>query len=266
MILMADSKISIITVCFNCETYIERTIKSVVNQSYTNIQYIIIDGGSTDNTLDTIRQYIKNIDVLISEKDDGIYDAMNKGLKHATGDLVYFLNAGDYLCDNDVLRNVAEEFRASPDSDILYGDYIYYDETDEQRCSGHRTGIPDLISRGYCHQTTFAKRSVFVRCGGFNTDYKIYADFDWLLRALIASGQKMRYIGIPVVYYLRGGESESRIIRNYYEKVKVIRKNAGIRGLFSLAVSFPAILCRYLLKKLSYRKKTANMRKIQVNN
>lgn len=254
---MADSKISIITVCFNCGRLIERTIKSVVNQTYTNIQYIIIDGGSTDNTLDTIRQYEKNIDVLISEKDGGIYDAMNKGLKYATGDLVYFLNAGDYLCDNDVLRNVAEEFRAGPDGDILYGDYIYYDDSGEERCSGYRTGVPDLINRGYCHQTTFAKRSIFDMCGNFNTGYKIYADFDWLLRALIASGQRMRYIGIPVVHYLKGGESESRIVRCYPEKVRVIQENMGIRGLTSLAISFPSISCRYLLKRFGSRRKTA---------
>lgn len=258
---MADIKISIITVCFNCEGYIERTIKSVIRQTYPSVQYIVIDGGSTDGTLDIIEKYKERIDVLISEKDDGIYDAMNKGLEYATGDLVYFLNAGDYLCDNYVLRNVAESLRSSPGSDILYGDYIYYDDTAEERCSGYRTGISDLISKGYCHQTTFAKRSIFDKCGNFNAGYRIYADFDWLLRALSASGHRMRYIGIPVVYYLKGGESESRIVRCYPEKVRIIRKNMGIRGLTSLVISFPSISCRYLLKRFNGRRKvTKNMR------
>jgi glycosyltransferase involved in cell wall biosynthesis len=106
---LMESKISIITVCFNCEGLIERTIKSVIDQTYTNVQYIIIDGGSTDDTLNVIKRYEDSIDVLLSESDNGIYDAMNKGLNYATGDLVYFLNAGDYLCNNDVLRNVIEK-------------------------------------------------------------------------------------------------------------------------------------------------------------
>lgn len=262
---MEDSKISIITVCFNCEGLIERTVKSVVDQTYISIQYIVIDGGSTDNTLKIIKQYENDIDVLVSEKDDGIYDAMNKGLGYATGDLIYFLNAGDYLCDSDVLRNVVGGLRANPDSDILYGDYIYYDDTGEQRCSGYRTGIPDLIRRGYCHQTTFAKKSTFLKCGKFDTDYKIYADFDWLLRALIA-GQNMRYLGMPVVYYLKGGESESRIVRDYFEKIKVIRKNTGICGLLSLGISSPVIIFRYLSKKLGDKRKMARPDEIRVDN
>jgi glycosyltransferase involved in cell wall biosynthesis len=255
---MADSKISIITVCFNCAGLIEKTIKSVICQTHPDVQYIIIDGGSTDNTPDIIGKYREYIDIVLSEKDDGIYDAMNKGLGYATGDLVYFLNAGDCLYDNDVLGTVAENLRTSPESDILYGDYIYYDDIGEERCSGYRTGIADLISRGYCHQTTFARKSIFDRCGNFNTNYTIYADFDWLLRALRASGKEMHYIDTPVVYYLRGGESESRIVGQYHEKVKVIGKNMGGRGLFSLAVSFPIILSRYLLKRLQHRKRKAS--------
>lgn len=249
-----DVKISIITVCFNCEGLIERTIKSVIDQTHANIQYIIIDGGSTDNTLNIIKAYENKIDVTLSERDDGIYDAMNKGLEYATGDLVYFLNAGDYLCNNDVLKNVIEKLNANPDSDIIYGDYIYYSDNSEKRCSGYRADIPDLLSRGYCHQTIFAKKSAFTKCGKFNTGYKIYADFDWLLRGLIRFDQKMSYIGIPIAYYLKGGESESHGGKYYYEKIKIIQKNAGIHGLLSLAVSFPVILCRYLSRRIGDRK------------
>ena len=245
---MVDSKISIITVCLNCEGLIERTIKSVIDQTYTNIQYIVIDGGSTDNTLNIIGKYENKIDVMLSEKDKGIYDAMNKGLAYATGDLIYFLNAGDYLCNNDVLRDIIEGLNANPNSDIIYGDYIYYDDNGGQRCSGYRADIPDLLRRGYCHQTIFATKSTFMKCGKFNVDYKIYADFDWLLRALIPFGQKMSYIGIPIVYYLKGGESESHGGRYSYERIEIIQKNVDYQGLLSFAISYPTSFFGYLLR------------------
>lgn len=247
---MVDNRISIITVCLNCEGLIERTIKSVINQTYPNIQYIVIDGESTDNTLSIIKNYRDKIDLILSEKDEGIYDAMNKGLEYATGDLIYFLNSGDYFYDNDVLRNVIERFNANSDSDIIYGDYIYYDNNNEKRCSGYRAGIPDLLYRGFCHQTIFAKRSTFLKCGKFNTNYTIFADFDWLLRALIKFEQKMSYIGIPIVYYLKGGASEKCDDKSYFERIEIIQKNINYRGLASYAISHPFSFCRYLVNLL----------------
>jgi len=261
---VVDSKISIITVCLNCEGLIERTIKSVIDQTHANIQYVVIDGGSTDNTLNIIRKYEDKIDVMLSGKDKGIYDAMNKGLEYATGDLIYFLNAGDYLCDNDVLRNIIEEFNANSGSDILYGDYIYYDDNGEQRCSGYRAGIPDLLRRGYCHQTIFAKKSVFAKCGNFNTDYKIYADFDWLLRALGKFEQKMSYIGIAIAYYLKGGESEIHGGKYNYERIEVMQKNVNHQGLLSFAISYPTSFCGYLLNLSRNKRELAKMHEIEM--
>jgi len=248
-----ESKISIITVCFNCEGLIERTIKSVIEQTYTNTQYIIIDGGSTDDTLNVIKRYEDSIDVLLSEIDNGIYDAMNKGLNYATGDLVYFLNAGDYLCNNDVLRNVIEKLSLNPEIDILHGDYIYYDDISEQRYSGYRAGIPDFIRRGCCHQAIFAKRSTFAKCGKFNTDYKIFADFDWLLRVLVKFDQKISYIGIPIAYYLKGGKSENHGGRYNYERIEIIQKNIDALWLVRFALSYPKSFCAYLLKLSKYK-------------
>lgn len=244
---MVNGKISIITVCLNCEGLIERTIKSVINQTYINIQYIIIDGGSTDNTLNVIKKYESKIDVILSEKDNGIYDAMNKGLEYATGDLIYYLNAGDYLCNNDVLKNVIQELSVNSNSDILYGDYIYYGYSSEHRCSGYRADIRDLIRKGYCHQTIFVKKSVFSKCGKFNLSYKIYADFDWLLRVLVKFRQKMHYVNIPIAYYLKGGISECHGKYNY-ERIEIIYKNVGCIGLFVFALSHSTFFWRYLLK------------------
>lgn len=253
---MVDSKISIITVCLNCEGLIERTIKSVIDQTYINIQYIIVDGGSTDNTLNIIRKYGSKIDVMISEKDRGIYDAMNKGLEYATGDLIYFLNAGDYLCNNEVLRNVIERLNANAESDILFGDYIYYEGNGEHRCSGYRADIPDLLGRGYCHQAIFAKKSTFVKCGKFNTDYKIYADLDWLLRALVRFGQKMNYINVSIAYYLKGGASESIGCKYHCERIEIVQKNVDSRDIFLFAISYPLHFGRDLLRILRENLKT----------
>ena len=262
---MVDNKISVITVCFNCGGLIERTIKSVIDQTYANVQYIIIDGGSTDNTLNIIKKYENKINVVVSEKDGGIYDAMNKGIEYATGDLIYFLNAGDYLCNNNVLRSVIEELNANPTSDIIYGDYIYYDDHSEQQCSGYRAGIPSLFCKGYCHQTLFAKKSTFIKCGTFNTDYSICADLDWLLRALVKFRQKMSYIDIPIAYYLKGGASEIHVDKYSYERIEIIQKTVGYQGLFSFAISHPTSFCVYLLILLKNKKKLAEMHEIETS-
>ena len=251
-VIVADNKISIITVCLNCEELIERTVRSVIEQTYANVQYIVIDGGSTDNTLSTFKGYEDAIDVLLSEEDKGIYDAMNKGLNYASGDLIYYLNAGDYLYNNDVLRDVIERLSADPSSDILCGDFIYYDNNNEQRRSGYRANIPDLLYKGFCHQTIFAKRSSFVECGKFNEDYKIFADYDWLLRALVKYRQKMSYIGIPIAYFLGGGESDINADKYDYERIEIMHKNVNYWELLSFALSYPIPFSTYLLSLSRY--------------
>ena len=173
---------------------------------------------------------------------------MNKGLECATGDYIYFLNAGDYLCNDNVLKNVIEGFSVNSESDMIYGDYIYYDDNGEQRCSGYRDGIPDFLRRGYCHQTLFAKKSIFIKCGNFNTDYKIYADFDWLLRALIGFRKKISYIDIPIANYLKGGESESHGSKYNYERTEIIQKNAGYQELLLFFISYPFSFSIYMLR------------------
>ena len=254
MITMVDEKISIITVCFNCEELIERTINSVIDQTYANIQYVVIDGGSTDNTLNIIKKYKNRIDVIISEKDDGIYDAMNKGLEYATGDLIYFLNAGDYLCNKDVLEGVIEGLNANPDSDIVYGDQVYYDDITEQRRLNYYANIPQLLLNGCCHQTIFARKSTFTKCGSFDSNYKVYGDLDWLLRVLIKFKLKMTYIDVPIAYYLKGGISETNRNKHYFEWLEITQKNLDIDCLLYFAVTSPYSLYRYLMSRKRIRK------------
>ena len=242
---MADEKVSIITVCFNCEGLIERTIKSVLDQTYTNIQYIVIDGRSTDNTLNIIKKYGNKIDVVLSEKDAGIYDAMNKGIKLATGDLVYFLNSGDIFFNNLVIENVIYNLDQNDGCDILYGDWIYYGNNGTKLNSGYRWDKCEIAWRGINHQAIFTRRSVF-EDGYFDTNYEIYGDYDWLLRSLIKNKRQIRYINSPIVYYLWGGKSMSAGNNYTYEKCNIRNKYLSLGDHLLLIISYPIVVGEYV--------------------
>jgi glycosyltransferase involved in cell wall biosynthesis len=222
--------LTIITVCLNSEALIERTIRSVTSQDYPHIEYIIIDGGSTDGTLDIIQKYRSGITVLVSEKDKGIYDAMNKGLTTATGDLVYFLNSGDYLTSERVISDVIQKIEQFPEYGIYTGDVMYYDENGAERWSGDRETTTDVMARVINHQSIIARKEVFETCGGFDTRYRIYADYDWLLRAILNHGVQIKYTGIPFTYYLKAGKSD-RVWKKYLPERREILKKYTTPGL-----------------------------------
>lgn len=174
--------ITIITVVYNSEKFIDKTIKSVINQSYNNIEYIVIDGGSTDNTMSIINSYKNSITLLISEKDNGIYDAMNKGIINSNGEWLLFLNSGDEFHNHSVIENVFNSI-ISNDCDIIYGNIAYK--------SNHKNSItPSKISKNFlfnstiCHQSIFFNIRAFDLNGLYNIKYKILADREWLIRAL----------------------------------------------------------------------------------
>lgn len=257
-ILSQDLKVSIITVCYNCENLIEKTIESVIFQSYPNIQYIVIDGGSTDGTLDVIEKYSSHIDTLISEKDNGIYYAMNKGITHANGDIIYFLNSGDFLYNNNVIEIICTKFNQFPDSDIIYGDAILFDENSSQRLSLYRPTPLHVLTRcGICHQSLFAKRSLFNSSEPFNTEYHIYADYEWLLRSIILEKCHLQYFNTPVVYYMMGGLSQKDPSHYYHERIEIMNTYMQYLNKWDLATSYPReiisyrILVRYLQKSSS---------------
>ncbi|MGZ4157095.1 MAG: glycosyltransferase family 2 protein [Bacteroidia bacterium] len=184
-----NPKISIITVVFNGKTLIERTIKSVLSQTYTNIEYIIIDGASSDGTLEIAEKYQHEIALILSGKDNGIYDAMNKGLKNATGDYVLFLNAGDELYSMDTLTKV---FSMSADADVYYGNTAVVDSSGKELGDRRLTPPENLTWRslkfGMCvsHQSFIAKRSL---CDLYNLNYKISSDIDWVISILKKSSK-----------------------------------------------------------------------------
>lgn len=201
-----SEKVSIITVVYNNVQTIEQTIQSVLNQTYPNIEYIIVDGGSTDGTVEIIRRYLDRIATFISEQDEGIYDAMNKGIGLASGEIVGILNSDDTY-DADAVSCVVENFR-SQRADILYGNALMMDDTiatDMYECSDleelwYRMAIP--------HPATFVKKEIYVKYGTFDTQYQIAADYDLMLR-LYSKGVKFWHIDQVLTYFRRGGVSSS---------------------------------------------------------
>lgn len=218
--MMNSPLISVITVSYNAALTIEQTILSVINQTYQNIEYIIIDGGSTDGTLDIIRKYTDKITYWVSEPDDGIYDAMNKGIKVATGKWINFMNSGDSFCDNNVLERIFSVFY-NEKVRFIYGDTIlnydgHYKKAKPLPINYLKKGMP------FCHQ------SVFIRNDSINeykTKYKIAADFDYFFNAYKSYGENcFLYLAIPIsVYEAISGVSANRI--KTYREYLLIRND-----------------------------------------
>jgi len=186
-------KLSIITVNLNNSPGLRKTIESVVCQTYTDYEFIIIDGGSSDGSVDLIKEYNGGIGHWISEPDNGIYNAMNKGIKMAKGDYCIFLNSGDFLYSMETIEQV---FQGSDGIDILYGDVLLSLSSGETRVKKH----PSLLSFFYfyigtiCHQAAFIKRQLFDEYGLYNESYKIVSDWDFFIRTIVFSDVKTRHI------------------------------------------------------------------------
>ena len=208
-------KLSIITVCKNEETNIERTLTSVLEQTFTDYEYVVIDGGSTDGTMDIVNKYSDRINIIVSEPDTGIFNAQMKGLKYSSGEYIYFLNAGDYLSGKSILEKV---FLSAKSSDIVYGDIIYKLKNGMlYRKKSFKIISPmKLMLESLPHPATFTKRSVFDKCGKFDESYKIIADYEFLLRALLKFRCSTQYISIPLaVFNLEGLSSKSENTLSY---------------------------------------------------
>lgn len=225
-------KVSIITVTYNSENTIEDTIKSVINQTYDNIEYIIIDGGSRDGTLRIISKYEDRIAKVISEPDNGIYDAMNKGIKLASGDVVGLINSDDFYASRDIIDLVIKKFREK-EVDTVYGDLIYidFDNPDKVvrywKAGRFRRGI---FREGWHppHPTFFVKRKIYEKYGFFRTELKIAADYELMLRFLEKYEVSTYYIPKVMVKMRVGGKSNRNlvnILRANYECYKAWRLN-----------------------------------------
>jgi len=180
-----EPKVSIITICLNSEEFIEDTIRSVLGQTYGNIEHVIIDGGSTDGTVDVIKKYENDIAYWVSEKDNGISDAFNKGVRASSGDIIAFLNSQDFYMDNYVISRVIRIFAEHTAVNIVYGKTCYV-PADSKEIVG-MMGLP-FTRKGMRksnimpHQSVFTKRNVFERFGLYNLDYRYAMDYEHLLR------------------------------------------------------------------------------------
>ena len=235
---------SIITVTFNAEKVLENTLLSVINQTYTHIEYIIIDGGSLDGTVNLIRQYESCLHCWISEPDKGIYDAMNKGLREATGDYVWFLNAGDTLQHYNIIMELAMKVESAELSDILYGETDLMDSDGrvfaERRLKTPRNLTWTSFRMGMlvCHQAFIVKRSIAVN---YDLQYWFSADFDWCIRCLKKAeeiGKEARILNPLLGKTGNIVNTRLRLVNYLYEGVTTANRKASLKERY-------AIMCKY---------------------
>ncbi|MFA5033573.1 MAG: glycosyltransferase family 2 protein [bacterium] len=208
-------KVSIITVAFNSEKFIEHAINTVLSQTYKNIEYIIIDGGSIDGTINIIKKHKDKIAKFISEQDNGIYDAMNKGLKMATGDIIGILNSDDFYADNFVIETVVKNIK-NENADSCWGDLFYVDKENTSKIVRNWKSSQyskNNFGKGWMppHPTFFVKKQIYEKYGYFNLDFRTSADYEIMLRFLEKYKIKSCYIPKVLVKMRIGGKSNKNI-------------------------------------------------------
>jgi glycosyltransferase involved in cell wall biosynthesis len=225
-------RISIITVVYNGMKYIERTMNSVLNQTYSDIEYLLIDGGSTDGTVDCIKKYADRIDHWQSEPDRGIYDAMNKGLEKATGEYVWFINAGDEIYAPETVERIGPLLRERADS--YYGETLFIDETGGE--AGIRSGLTphrlpeNLTWRHFNKGMVVSHQSFIVRreiAPGYDFRFPHSGDIDWIIRCL-KRGRESVHTRTILSRYLMGGHSKKFHLRSLFDRYRVLQRHFGV--------------------------------------
>jgi glycosyltransferase involved in cell wall biosynthesis len=245
-----DVKVSIITVCLNSEKTIEQTIQSVINQTYPNIEYIIIDGKSTDRTLEIIDRYKDKISILVSEKDAGIYYAMNKGLKLATGELIGIINSDDWY-EPDAVETIVNTFLEDRTAQIFYGNINFYDK-DKFIGIRYSSSLKELHTwMAIPHPTVFIKSEVYKKYG-FNIKYKIGADHDLMLK-LYTKNYTFRYVNKIISSYRIGGYNELNLNRRMIENITICLHYPAdfitvLRIFLNPLINLGLIVCGYMRK------------------
>lgn len=224
-------RFSVITICYNEASSIRKTCRSITSQTWKDLEWIVIDGGSTDGTLEILDDYSDQITCLVSEKDEGIYDAMNKGIAHAQGDYLIFMNGGDAFASDHVLRLVSE----APQVDLIYGDLFF------EKPGGERAQYPDQLTKGYLlknmvpHQAAFYRSELFSKFGTFDTSYRIAADYELFVRLLELGKVSHHHIAEPLAVFDRTGISSDRAFRDLRKRENHrIRKQYFTRYRWSL--------------------------------
>jgi len=247
-------KISIITSVYNNEKTIEDAIKSVLSQTYPNIEYIVVDGASKDNTVSVIKKYQDKISTFVSERDKGIYDGLNKGVSLATGDVIAFLHSDDIYADENIISEVVEHFKRT-NTDSIYGDLVYVDKEDTSKIFRYwKSGEYSFkkLCNGWMppHPTFFVKKEFYDKYGKFDLDFGIAADYDFMLRML--GKYKITTSYLPkVLYKMRVGGASNRSLKNIIQKsredIKAL-KNNNIGGLHTIILKNLSKIPQFLKK------------------
>lgn len=240
-------KVSIITVTYNSAKYVDDCINSVIRQNYSNIEYIVIDGNSTDGTLDIIKKYSPHITKWVSEEDNGMYDALNKGMQLATGDVVGILNSDDVLASADVIWEIVNCFQQN-NVDSLYGDLVYVDPFDMQKVLRFWKGLPydrNRFKYGWmpAHPTFYFRRELFQKFGGYESRYFTAADFEFMSRYLYRFKISSFYLPKLLVKMRAGGASNE----SFYGRLRANRRD--YLAMKNNKIPFPLIVS--ILKPLS---------------
>lgn len=256
-------KVSLITITYNSEKTLEDTLKSVLEQTYSNIEYIIVDGASKDKTKSIIQQYeshFKGRIKWISEPDKGLYDAMSKGIRMATGDVVGILNSDDFFTSNDVLQNIAEAFKQDSQLDAIYGDVHFVHPSNLNKCVRYYSSKifkRKLMKLGFmpAHPSFYIRRECFDQYGLYKTDYKVAADFEFLLRVIYKAKIKTKYLPLDMVTMRTGGastsgiESHKRIMK---EHLRAFRENGIYTNSLLLSLRYIYKVKELLWSKVAY--------------
>jgi glycosyltransferase involved in cell wall biosynthesis len=241
---MHQPLISIVTVVYNAQNVLEQTLRSAINQTYKNIELVIVDGGSTDRTLAIAQSFSQYTGTLISEKDKGIYDAMNKGIQAAKGEWIYFLNAGDSFYNDSVLSDVfSTDYK---DAELIYAKVQTINEpTGINYLNGAEVSLKDFYNRfPICHQSAFTQKAAFNRIGLYDLRYKLVADHQWFVRFFKTTPEKAYFIDRVVAFYDIQGTSYHKRMQSQRELLKYGRE------LFDT----PIWIINYLLYPLTYIK------------
>ena len=243
-------KISLITVTYNSAGSLRDTIESILRQTYKDVEYIIVDGLSQDGTVDIVREYEQVFGGRmrwISEKDKGLYDAMNKGINMATGDIIGILNSDDFFTSDTVLQSVAEAF--TDDIDAVYGDIHFVRPSDLSKCVRYyssRNFRPWALRFGYmpAHPSFYARRELFKKFGGYSLDYKLASDYEMMVRLFRKANIRYKYLPIDMVTMRTGGVS-TRSVRNRLQLTLEDAKACRENGMYS---NFLMCSCKYITK------------------
>ena len=242
-------KVSIITVSFNSVKTIEDTINSVLSQDFPEIEYIVVDGGSSDGTVNIIEKYQNRIGKWVSEKDRGMYDAMNKGIAMATGDVIGILNSDDVYMNTHVISELMalmEQKKAK----VVFADLILVDQVDDKKVLRYYDSgyfHPDKFKYGWmpAHPTVFVRRELYEAVGQFSNTYQIAADYEMLIRILAIQRARYAYVPKPVVRMRSGGASTAGLSRNWIlnkEIVRACKENGIYSNMAMLLLKIPAKL------------------------